>query len=129
MMNVRLQVIPNKGLFAHCIPKLSPKPIESSFVLSTELVENEESNHVITSMISSHELSREDIPQKVQQVAGVGKNGILDDTSEKLNADDKYAEPTKNEPNAAASHIGGSRETHSNTFSKRLTFLDWIKSW
>ncbi|KAI9108670.1 hypothetical protein K1719_020317 [Acacia pycnantha] len=80
---VYLQFHPDRGLVAHYVPKEYPEPIESSYVPSTELVENEELNHVATST-------------------------ELDDTSEKLNADDKYAEPTKKEP---------------------LTFLGWIKSW
>ncbi|XP_028797673.1 uncharacterized protein LOC114753159 isoform X2 [Neltuma alba] len=103
IVRVHLQLVPGRGLIVHRIPEESPEPTKSSFVPSTKLVENEEWNHVPTST-------------------------ELDATSEKSNNDDKYAMPTKKEPDAAC-HIGGSMETHNNSFSKHLTFLGWIKSW
>ncbi|XP_054791135.1 uncharacterized protein LOC129296579 isoform X2 [Prosopis cineraria] len=135
---VHLQVVP-AGLIAHYISKKSPKPIASSFVSSTELVDNEELNHVATSMASSHELSGEDIPEKVKQVADVTKtksqlppkeNEILCSTdASQAVAETATCHIVGSTESVVAKSSGGHTETHSSTVSKRLTFMGWIGSW
>ncbi|KAF7840064.1 uncharacterized protein G2W53_008546 [Senna tora] len=106
-----------------------------------------EKAHQVVNVVNA-QVTENQFPPKENEILSssdvlMEKNGIRNESFVKLKAEDEYAKPTIKEADAGChtpcsspvdesmidKPTGGSTETCSNKFDRRLSFFGWIKSW